>query len=137
MTRTSTLPLPILKEIDVFLEDFYPQSITAGKELAKVALGTSQIRGFETLTMSASRFSEIRNYIKNQTGKERKEPRWAVVAPTLLSQLDSLEQEAERMSGGNAERLLDIKLHLARGWARQVIAHYLYDLKVGVSNDHR
>jgi hypothetical protein len=125
MTSTPILDLDTLKAIDVYLEDFYPQSRNAGKRMADAGLGTSQIRGLETIITSTTRFSEIINHIKNQAGKDKKK-KWSGVASLLLEQLETLEAEAHRISKDFPTRILDIKLRLARGWAKQVVTHYLY-----------
>jgi hypothetical protein len=121
-----------LQAIDLALEDFFPQSVFAGREMASVELKTSQIRGLENLVASTRRFSEIVNYIKNQTGKERGNTlRWRTVSETLLNQLRDLETAAENIAGDDGGLRLAVKLRLARGWCRQVVAHYLYENREG------
>lgn len=133
---TSSTPLLTpgnLRAIDLVLENIYPESIKAGKQLVGVGLKTTQIRGLENIVTSTSRFSEVMNFIKNQAGKERKK-QWAEVAPDLLKQLEALEQQAWEMSGENAALCLEIKIRLARGWAKQVVTHFLYTAKVSGGN---
>jgi hypothetical protein len=120
------LDLGTLKNVDLYLDAFYPRSKNAGDELAKVKISTAQIRGLETLVTSTTRFSEILNYIKNQAGKERKERKWSKIAPLLIGQLEELEIEAQRL-GQEPRKILDIKLRLAKGWAKQVVTNYLYE----------
>ena len=115
-----------LREIDLFLEEFYPQSKNAGNEMARAELGSSQIRGLETLITSASRLSEIINYVKNQAGKDKKNT-WSKIAPLLLDQLDLLEAKAKELGKEDPANTLDIKMKLARGWAKQVGTHFLYE----------
>ena len=62
----------IMADIDLFLEDIYPESKNAGDKMAEAGLGNSQVRRFERVVVSTRRFSEIINYIKNQTGKDKK-----------------------------------------------------------------
>ena len=127
VTAASLLNPAILREIDNFLEDFYTESKRAGNGLAAVKMKTTQVRGLEKLVVSTTRFSEILNYIKNQTGKEKeKERKWTETAPMLLEQLNALEDKAKEISKRQPESLLNIKLRLARGWARQVVAQYVY-----------
>jgi len=114
-----------LMKIDDFLEGFYDQSKKAGDRLCSVKLGKTQIRGLETIVASSTRFSQILNYIKNQAGKDRKK-KWSETAPLLLKQLDQLEAFANGMAQDNPAAILEIKMRLARGWAGQVAAHYLY-----------
>jgi hypothetical protein len=119
--------LEMLRKIDCYMEEFYPQSVEAGKLLKAVELSTAQIRGLETLITSTRRFSEILNYIKNQAGKERREePKWTQVAPVLLGQLGVLESEAHRIGGEDPAKVMEVKLRFARIWAKQIVANYLY-----------
>ncbi len=128
---TSQMPLmPVLgretlKEIDLYLEEFYPKSIGAGNAMASADLGNAQVRGLETLITSAGRFSEIVNYIKNQTGKDKK-GKWLQIGTLLLGQLEQLENKANEIGRKDPATTLEIKMKLARGWAKQVVAHYLY-----------
>jgi hypothetical protein len=115
----------INKRIDLFLEDIYPASEEMGKRM--VCLDTSQVRGLENLIVSTSRFSEIINYIKNQAGKDTKNKSWTGFAEDMLHQLKNLENKAWEIGGTDAEAVLEIKLKLARGWAKQVVSHYLYE----------
>lgn len=118
-----------LKEIDLYLEDFYPKSVEAGNAMAIADIGNTQIRGLETLITSASRFSEIINYIKNQIGKEKK-GKWLQIGPLLLGQLEQLEKKAKEMGCEDPLKTLEIKMKLARGWAKQVVTHYLYSMSL-------
>lgn len=123
------IPMDCHKKIDLLLEDIYGQSKETGEKLAAVGLGKTQIRGLESIVSSATRFSEILNFIKNQAGKEKKN-QWMSVARDMIGQLERLEEEAATMGGGDSGLVLAIKMKLARGWGRQVIAHYLYAAKL-------
>jgi hypothetical protein len=128
-------------EIDLFLEEFYPEGKRAGmlaagyfdKEKPGVQLKTpqmkmAQIRGLENLVVSTRRFSEIINFIKNQAGKQnRTAESWRQVAGVFLAQLEQLEAKARELGNADAELVLDAKLRLARGWIKQVVAHYLFE----------
>lgn len=120
-----TIPMETIQAIDVYLEEIYDRSKTAGEGLSSANFGMAQIRGLENMIMAAPRFSEIINYIKNQTGKDRKN-QWIGVAPNLIEQLETLETKANQMSCGDPALALDIKMRLAKGWGRQVITHCLY-----------
>lgn len=124
--NTKTIPYGILKAVDIFLEEYYAKSIDAAKIMANDLPGTTQVRGLETLTATTSRFSEIINYVKRQTGKDTKNE-WTTLGPKLISQLEDLEKKAEELSKDDVDRCLDIKLLLARGWVNQVVCHYLYE----------
>lgn len=124
--NTKTISPGIVKAIDVFLEGYYSRSIEAAEIMVKSDLGKAQVRGLETLTATTSRFSEIINYVKRQTGKDTKNE-WTKLGPKLISQLEDLEKKAEELSKDNVDSCLDIKLLLARGWVNQVVCHYLYE----------
>ncbi len=121
-----TIPHGIVKAVDIFLEGYYAKSIEAAEIMVKSGLGMAQARGLETLTATTSRFSEIINYVKRQTGKDTKNE-WTTLGPKLISQLEDLEKKAEELSKDNVDTCLDIKLLLARGWVNQVVCHYLYE----------
>ncbi|MFH1114075.1 MAG: hypothetical protein V1792_09165 [Pseudomonadota bacterium] len=117
-----------LRAIDQFLEEYYEGGKTqeAGELMAVNGMKKSQLRGLENLIVSTTRFSEIVNYIKNQVGKEKRDDTWRKIGPKLLTQLEDLEVKAMEIAGEDPARRLQVKLHLAKGWARQVVAHYLY-----------
>jgi hypothetical protein len=119
----------IRKDIDLFLEEIYPDSEKMGGKMAKreVSLQTSQARGLENLTVSTSRFSEIINYIKNQAGKSAKGKGWNIFVEEMLLKLKEIENKAREIGGDDPGTALEIKLKLARGWVKQVVAHYLYE----------
>ena len=114
-----------LRAIDLFLESIYSESIKTGNKMAERGLEKAQARGLETIVTSVSRFSEIINYIKSQAGKDR-ENRWPEIARLMLEQLALIEKKAIEIGQNDAARIIEIKLKMARGWAKQVVAHYLY-----------
>ncbi len=116
------------REIDLFLESFYPEGKKAGRLLADQEMKMTQVRGLENLAVSTRRFSEIINFIKNQAGKTGKgAEKWRLVAVPLLEQLDLLQKKADELGGDDPEAVLDARLRLARGWVKQVVAHYLFE----------
>ena len=114
-----------LKKIDLFLEDFYPFAKQAPCAKDTDFPRKTQVRGMETFIASASRFSQIINYIKNRAGKNR-EKTWINIARNLLDQLDQLETKAKELGKNNPAVIIDIKMKLARGWANQVVSQYLF-----------
>lgn len=116
-----------LKAIDLHLEALYESkaTINVAQEMADSELKTSQIRSLETLIMSTRRFSEIINFIKNQAGKDRK-GQWFQFVDKLLNQLEAIEEKAREIGANDAGRTLAVKRHLARGWGKQIVAHYLF-----------
>ena len=126
-TAMPVLDVEVSRKIDDCLEEIYPDSMIAGNKMAYLDFTNSQIRGLETVVASVTRFSEIVNYVKNQAGKDKR-GRWPDAAPLLLEQLESLESKAREIAGNGPEIVLDVKMRLARGWAKQVVAHCLYAL---------
>jgi hypothetical protein len=121
-----------LRAIDLHLEALYESktTINIGQKMADVELKSSQIRNLENLVMSTKRFSEIINFIKNQTGKDKK-GKWPLIADTLLHQLEALEDKAREIGKDNPGITFEVKKHLARGWVKQIVAHYFFaDSKV-------
>lgn len=117
----------IWKSIDLFLEDFYPQSKLAGQELKQARMDHTQVRGLENLVVSTRRFSEILNYIKNQAGKSSNAAKkWQKVAGLLLNQLATLENKGKELGDEDPELIMESKLRLARGWIKQVVSQYLF-----------
>lgn len=116
-------------KIDLYLEDIYGQAKQIGESLAKAKLKQAQMHGLETIVSSTTRFSEILNYIKNQAGKEKSGAEagpWRGYALTMLDQLKGIEDKAKELGGEDSAKILDCKLRLVRGWARQVATSYRY-----------
>ncbi len=117
----------MLSQIDIFLEDFYKRGKEAGKMLADADLDSTQVRGLQNIIVSATRFSQILNFIKNQVGKETGDKKeWRKCGKQLLQQLETLEKQAGEMASQDPALRLEVKLRLARGWGKQVVANYLF-----------
>lgn len=133
----------VLKAIDVFLDEYYEKSANAGRYLRECFPeegAKNQVRNLENAAYTATRFSSIQNFIKNQMGKDsKKNPTWTkiisdgtVMGDFLLNQLEELAQGAEKLlptddlTQNNPQSSLEIRLRLARGWAQQVASHYFY-----------
>jgi archaellum component FlaC len=127
----SVLSLETLNAINFQLEALYDskKTINIGQKMADIKSNTqrfnTQIRNLENLVMSTKRFSEIINFIKNQTGKD-KNGQWPLIADTLLHQLEELEDKAKEIGKDNPNITFEVKKHLARGWVKQIVAHYFF-----------
>lgn len=137
----------VSKAIDLFLDQHYEQSEIAGKHLSGCFSGTggkNQVRNLENAAYTATRFSSIQNFIKNQMGKDsKKNPTWTkkltegdLMGDFLLKQLEGLAQASDRLTKIEPTEdpltgSLEIRLCLARGWAQQVASHYLYLMAKG------
>lgn len=128
------LSAKVIKEIDLCLEDIYPQAQKVGNELVDCKMDKSQVRGLENIIVATTRFSEIINYVKNQAGKEKKDNKWRTIAPIILEDFEKIEAKAIDIAGDDPSRRLEVKLRLVKGWARQVVAHYLYGKNDGGGN---
>lgn len=117
-----------LLAIDEYLETLYESNATqnAGQTMATIKLDRSQIRKLENLVMSTRRFSEIINHIKNQTGKDIKKKKWPQIADTLLNQLAEIENKAQEIGKNDFAKIIEAKKRIARGWVKQIVAHYLF-----------
>lgn len=125
----SILSTDILHAIDLYLDEFYPEAIAASNELAAAGLLNKDIHAFASVISTAARFSQVINFIKNQAGKDVTH-KWTRVAPFLLDQLDLLEAKAIHLGNEKAAVTLEIKMKLAKGWAKQVITHFLYKTSI-------
>lgn len=118
----------VLKKIDLFLESIYPESEKTGLLMAKKELKNTQVRKLEKIITSASRFSEIINFIKNQVGKDN-EHKWLPISEIMLEQLKGIENKAIELGCDDDLLIMEMKLKITRGWARQVACHYFYSNK--------
>lgn len=87
---------------------------------------SSQIRNLQQMAVSATRFADIEDFIKNQMGRKAGAyQEWREVGEEMLKQLSQLRKAAEAFTSDERQRLL-LRLHLARGWVRAVVGAYLY-----------
>lgn len=139
-----------VQQIDLVLENYYETGKTkeAGQAIVDSQMQPTQVRGLENLIVSTTRFSEIINYIKNQMGKKNREWNKVVqltvgenkVGQILLDQLAEIETAANQIIieyHNDPAIKLEIKLRLARGWARQVVTHYLYGEQIKDQNSNQ
>jgi hypothetical protein len=115
---------------------------TMVKETAEIALnanqgkglGKSQIQAVRTLVNSASRFSDICNYVMSQAGRHSKE--WGELADTMLRNLDGLDKWSEELTQSrNTPIFQEVRMRLARRWIKGVVAHYLYGKPIGTGGE--
>jgi hypothetical protein len=132
-----------LKAIDLHLETLYEskETINIGQKMADIKSDAkqfnTQIRNLENLVMSTKRFSEIINFIKNQTGKD-KTGKWPLIADTLLHQLEELEDKSREIGKDKPGITFEVKKHLARGWVKQIVAHYFFaDSKISKKSEDK
>jgi hypothetical protein len=87
---------------------------------------STQVRNLQQMAVSATRFADVEDFVKNQMGKKTGPSReWRAVGDEILKQLEKLRAEANQLTADEGQRLL-LRLHLARGWVRAVVGAYLY-----------
>ncbi len=87
---------------------------------------STQVRNLQQMAVSATRFADVEDFVKNQMGKKTGPSReWREVGDEILKQLEKLRAEANQLTADEGQRLL-LRLHLARGWVRAVVGAYLY-----------
>jgi hypothetical protein len=97
---------------------------------------SAQVRNLQQVTLSATRFADVEDFIKNQIGKEfskgsRTRP-WGTAGEQLLKHLGELRQvkalqpDERKSDEASAEDQLKFRLMLARSWVRALVSEYLY-----------
>lgn len=87
---------------------------------------SSQVRNLQQITVSATRFADIEDFVKSQMGKNGEEAQaWRAIGEDVLKQLHQLREKAKLISEDEHLRLAT-RLHLARGWVRAVVGAYLF-----------
>ena len=91
----------------------------------------AQIRNLENITCSATRFTDIEDFVKNQMGKERTDernpPKWKALGGEVLQQLKQLRDKSQELDADLYIQMA-LRLHLARGWVNAVVGEYLYQV---------
>ena len=87
----------------------------------------TQVRNLQHMTLSATRFADIEDFVKNQMGKERTDtqPRWRALGNDVLQALQQLREESQNLDSDAANQMA-LRLRLARGWVRAVVGEYHY-----------
>lgn len=89
---------------------------------------STQVRNLQQITSSATRFTDIEDFVKNQMGKEDPNDRkWRVLGENILRQLQQLRAKSEKLDADSINQMA-LRLRLARGWVRAVVSAYLYQV---------
>ena len=136
------MDIEILRKTDEIIEEFYDRSKRMGAELAHLFKNKNQIKSLENIICSTTRFTEAKNFVKNQIGKSEKGKNWTkkvknvvedkedeIIGEQILNELRHIERKAEEITETNL--VYEVKMRLLRGWIKQVAAHYEYKLKLG------
>jgi hypothetical protein len=139
---SAVLTLQLLHEADSFLdtEKQHQDATNLGEKLfqafsrgdkEKEGKISSQVRNLQQVAMSATRFADVEDFVKNQMGKEKLDDNgrpkaWRQTGDAILQQLKTLRDQADKLATDEGQRLL-LRLHLVRGWVRAVVCAYLYE----------
>lgn len=137
------LDLQELRDLDDLLDQIYDESINnqnyqaliktaiSKNENQKSTFGSSQIRSLETLAYATTNVSDVKNYIKNQVGKDSNNKNWAKAVidkkcfgTILLEEISQVEQKAIKKNN-----ITEFKLKVLRGFIHQFVSEYLYRVK--------
>ncbi len=129
------MDIGMLAKVDQAIEEFYPRSIEMAERLLRVFRPGKkrQVKNLENLIYSTTRFTEVKNFIKNQMGKDEKGQDWRCqvgdtgkMGDLILGELERIEGKAKELAQGRPDEIFEVKMRLLRGWVRQVVAHYDY-----------
>lgn len=99
---------------------------------------STQVRNLQQITCSATRFTDIEDFVKNQMGKERTDaqnpPKWRALGADVLRQLDQLRAKSQELDTDSHSQMA-FRLRLARGWVRAVVSAYLYKVALDQMNN--
>ena len=125
----------LVQEVNLYIEEKHQTFSELGKRFFDIFSYdkdknrvSAQIRNLEQITCSATRFTDIEDFVKNQMGKEKiDERKWKKLGGEVLQQLRQLREKSQELDA-NAYNQMALRLHLARGWVRAVVSEYLYQV---------
>src|SRR4051812_11700685 len=117
------LKLETLAEIDVRLEALYEDFEKLGQQFHDVfdadrqKMISAQVRNLQQVVVSATRFGDIEDFVKNQMGKTTQSAQaWQRVGNAVLAQLETLAGVARELCPDAPGQQLQARLRLARSW---------------------
>jgi hypothetical protein len=129
---SKSLSPELLAVIERHLDERHHQFETLGgllfKEFRPDRQGpiSAQVRNLQQTVTSATRLSDVEDFVKNQMGRETQSGRpWRKVGPEVLTHLDELRRLAGELAEA-PDTQLQVRLRLARGWVRAVVSEYLF-----------
>ena len=135
---SKALPIRVAAAVDRYLDDpkHCDDCSNLGQHFFEVfgsdkGMISTQMRNLQQVACSATRFSDIEDFVKNQMGKDRGSATpWRKVGQDALDHLAQLRAVAKQLSEGKAEEPekteLAVRLKLARASVRSVVSEYLY-----------
>ena len=126
-----TLSRELARQADLYIDDRHEDFAELGQRFFEEFGYDSSTQVFNLLqiALSARRFIDIEDFVKNQMGKQTN--KWLVVGEEVLRQLKVLREESRNMSKDMAEDRAQeflLRLHLARCWAKAVVGEYRYQV---------
>lgn len=122
----------VLRAVNHYLDEHLEQHEKVGEIFKRKKFPTSQVRNLQHIVFTATRFTAITNFVKNQIGKDSDKKYWAsrengaMVGEIVLEALDTLRKQAEKIAVEFNDSPYNVALHLTRGWVEQVVTHYLF-----------
>ena len=123
----------LVQEVNLYIEEKHQTFSELGKRFFDIFSYdkdknrvSAQIRNLEQITCSATRFTDIEDFVKNQMGKEKADE-WKALGEEVLQQLRHLREKSEALDTDPYNQMA-LRLHLARGWVRAVVSEYLYQV---------
>ena len=125
----------LIQEVNLYIEDNHQTFSELGKRFFDIFSYdkdknrvSAQIRNLENITCSATRFTDIEDFVKNQMGKEKiDERKWKKLGGEVLQQLRHLREKSQELDANDYNQMA-LRLHLVRGWVRAVVSEYLYQV---------
>lgn len=127
----------LIHKIDCYLDEKHDEFAELGElffakfrsDSGKIS---TQVRNFQQIACSATRFADVEDFVKNQMGKG--DSKWKAVGREVLVQLERLRHDSQTIADDDADRMA-VRLRLARGWVRAVVGDYLYRLALEQMGD--
>lgn len=146
MSLVDNVHLKIMKEISIVADgdDFMAKAKEMGKRAKEIFKDKhkSQMRNLENVSNSAYKVTDIFNYIKRQTGKDRDNNNWSKnsLGKDLLRTLMTIKEEKgnqiyQSLSLDDPEDRLSINLSLIREFVFQMVVHYEFLLQGGAEGE--
>ena len=119
----NVLSMELIRAVDRCIDERHDQFADLGRRFFDQS--STQVRNLQQIACSATRFADVEDFVKNQMGKGNSD--WKAVGRATLDQLSQLRDCSEEIAEDPADRM-EVRLRLARGWARAVVAEYMYRL---------
>ncbi len=128
-----TLSPDLVRKIEEYCDSQHDSWLKLGEKLVrtfgydrKTRRISTQVRNLQQTVVSATKFSDIEDFVKNQMGRES-QGNWGKVGDDVLEHLRKLRKASEELDPDPA-RQFAIRLRLAWAWVRAVVSQYLYEI---------